>query len=80
MPEMCNFCDNVYSYKSNRALHERIVHADEKGILEYRCSFCPVTRRQLSEVQSHLSDCHRRFTNLYHYCYLAFNGKNLFND
>ena len=38
MPEKCNFCDNVYSIKSNRARHERTVHADEKGIPVYRCS------------------------------------------
>ena len=46
MPEKCKFCDNVYSNKSNRARHERIVHADEKGIPVYRCSIFPVTLRQ----------------------------------
>ena len=84
MPEKCNFCDNVYSKKSNRARHERIVHADEKGIPVYRCSLCPVTRRQISEIQSHLFDCHNRFTNLCHYCNLAFIivilPSNLFNE
>ena len=80
MPEKCNFCDIVYSNKSNRARHERTVHADEKGIPVYHCSICPVTRRQLSEIQSHLSDCHGRFTNLCHYCNLAFNDKNSFNE
>ena len=46
----------------------------------YRCSFCPVSRRQLSEIQSHHSDSHNRFTNLCHYCNLAFNDKNLFKE
>ena len=76
LPEKCNFCDIVYSNRINQARHERIVHADEKGISVYRCSLCPVTRRQLSEFQSHLSDCHNRFKNLCHYCNLAFNDKN----
>ena len=55
MPEKCNFCDKVNSNKSNRARHERDVQADEKGIPVYRCWIFPVTRRQLSESQSHLS-------------------------
>ena len=80
MPEKCNFCDNVYSNKSNRARHERTVHAEGKGIPVYRCSICPVTRRQLSEIESHLSDCHGRYTNLCHYCNLAFSDKNSFNE
>ena len=73
MPEKCNFCDNVCSKKNNRSRLERIVHADEKGIPVYRCSTYPVNRRQLSENQSHLFDCHSRFTNLCVYCNLAFN-------
>ena len=79
MPEKCNICDNVYSNKSNRARHKSIVHNDEKGKPVYRCSLSPVTHRQISEIQSHLSDCHNRFTNLCHYCNLSFNDENLFN-
>ena len=55
MPEKWNFCDNVYSNKSNSASRERVVHADEKDIPVYRCSICPVTCCQLSESQSNLS-------------------------
>ena len=48
----CIFCEKAYRNKIKCARHERIVHADEKCMPVYRCSFCSVTRVNYMKLKS----------------------------